>query len=100
MLLYVYNQEMRLSVSTPRLDPVVLKSTQRRFSLNLHHDMLTFTVMGEARFAWHGVPKIFPDTCPSHLASWPDVAGLDKSSSQWHGWMKNKRINLNVRQMH
>lgn len=43
----------------------------------------------EARFAWHGVPKVLRDTCPAWLAEWPDGTG----------WMKNKRINLNVRQM-
>jgi len=56
--------------------------------------------MNEARFAWHGVPKIFSDTCPGYLASWPNDGGLDVSLSPWDGWMKNKRINLNVRQMH
>ena len=49
---------------------------------------------GESRFAWHGVPNILPGTCPEHLADWP---GNDYS--QWCGWMQNKRINLNVRQM-
>lgn len=61
---------------------------------------MIFTVMGEGRFAWHGVPKIFPDTCPTYLESWPnDYTGGDWPVSQWDGWMKNKRINLNVRQM-
>lgn len=49
---------------------------------------------GESRFAWHGVPKILPGTCPEYLADWP---GSDYSL--WRGWMQNKRINLNVRQM-
>jgi alkylated DNA repair protein alkB homolog 1 len=51
----------------------------------------------ESRFAWHGVPKILPDTCPSYLDSWPAESGLYED---WCGWMKTKRINLNVRQMH
>lgn len=65
---------------------------------------------GESRWAWHGVPKIFADGCPKELANWPDVAtdhnhvetenlsreGLEK----WKGWMKSKRINLNIRQMY
>ncbi|KAK6373959.1 hypothetical protein LTS17_007929 [Exophiala oligosperma] len=53
---------------------------------------------GEARYAWHAVPKIVSNTCPSWLQSWPDVDGTHKYKA-WHGWMKNKRINLNVRQM-
>jgi alkylated DNA repair protein alkB family protein 1 len=54
----------------------------------------------EGRFAWHGVPNIFPDTCPSFLADWPnDYTGPDGPLPQWHSWMKNKRINLNIRQM-
>lgn len=48
---------------------------------------------GEARHAWHGVPKIIPDTCPSYLHDWPD------GSARWAGFMKDKRVNLNVRQM-
>ena len=51
--------------------------------------------MSEAsRFAWHGVPKIIPGTCPDYLADWPA-----NEYSHWRGWMENKRINLNVRQM-
>lgn len=51
----------------------------------------------EARFAWHGVPKILASTCPSYLEDWP--AGSDGQIAGWKGWMQNKRINLNVRQM-
>ena len=59
---------------------------------------------GTSRFAWHGVPKILPGTCPSWLASWPcvDEDPSDFGSSpyeMWKGWMSGKRINLNVRQM-
>jgi DNA alkylation damage repair protein AlkB len=50
----------------------------------------------ETRFAWHGVPKILPDTCPEYLSSWPAEAG---KYEEWRGWMRNKRVNLNVRQM-
>jgi alkylated DNA repair protein alkB homolog 1 len=50
----------------------------------------------DARFAWHGVPKILPNTCPSALKLWPAGSGQFKD---WRGWMGNKRINLNVRQM-
>lgn len=49
-----------------------------------------------ARFAWHGVPKILPHTCPLDLQDWP---AEDALYEEWRGWMSNKRINLNVRQM-
>ncbi|OAL27066.1 alkylated DNA repair protein AlkB [Fonsecaea nubica] len=53
---------------------------------------------GESRYAWHGVPKILPDTCPPWLQDWPDT-GHDGLYQQWRGWMSKKRINLNVRQI-
>jgi hypothetical protein len=56
--------------------------------------------MDGARFAWHAVPKIFPNTCPSFLLNWPNDENVDGPLSQWGGWMRNKRINLNVRQMY
>lgn len=51
----------------------------------------------EARFAWHGVPKVLKGTCPQYLEDWP--AEDDGRYEAWRGWMKNKRINLNVRQI-
>ena len=58
---------------------------------------------GPARFAWHGVPKIIPDTCPDWMKEWPAQpssadGGVDEFEA-WRGWMGGKRINLNVRQM-
>jgi len=50
----------------------------------------------ESRFAWHGVPKVLKGTCPDYLADWP---AEDGEYEEWRGWMRNKRINLNVRQM-
>ncbi|KAG5943282.1 hypothetical protein E4U53_007064 [Claviceps sorghi] len=50
----------------------------------------------EARYAWHGVPKVLPGTCPEYLHKWPSENG---QYTAWEGWMGNKRINLNVRQM-
>lgn len=50
----------------------------------------------ESRFAWHGVPKVLKGTCPAHLEDWP---AEDGKYEEWRGWMKNKRVNLNVRQM-
>jgi alkylated DNA repair protein alkB homolog 1 len=42
---------------------------------------------GESRKAFHGVGRVFEDTCPEYLLGLYDA------------WMKSKRINLNVRQM-
>ncbi|KAK4196849.1 hypothetical protein QBC40DRAFT_286563 [Triangularia verruculosa] len=50
----------------------------------------------DSRFAWHGVPKVLKGTCPDYLEDWP---AEDGKYEEWRGWMKNKRINLNVRQM-
>ena len=60
---------------------------------------------GQARFAWHGVPQILPETCPEWLSPWPaklKANNMDDTNDDyeaWRGWMSNKRINLNVRQM-
>ncbi|PKS11424.1 hypothetical protein jhhlp_003187 [Lomentospora prolificans] len=51
----------------------------------------------ESRYAWHGVPKVLKGSCPDFLADWP--AEEDGKYEGWKGWIKNKRINLNVRQM-
>ena len=53
---------------------------------------------GGSRFAWHAVPKIVPGTCPESLESWPACVS-DARYEHWKGWMKSKRININVRQM-
>jgi DNA alkylation damage repair protein AlkB len=50
----------------------------------------------ESRYAWHGVPKVIKGTCPDFVADWP---ARDGKYEDWKGWMRNKRINLNVRQM-
>ncbi|KAI9665885.1 MAG: hypothetical protein M1821_003820 [Bathelium mastoideum] len=55
---------------------------------------------GPSRFAWHGVPQIVPDTCPSWLERWPALGDRGKQSYEyWDSWMRTKRLNLNVRQM-
>ncbi|OAA59689.1 2og-Fe oxygenase family protein [Niveomyces insectorum RCEF 264] len=54
---------------------------------------------GHARFAWHGVPKVIKGTCPAYLADWPAGEHIDGRYEAWRGWMANKRVNLNVRQM-
>ncbi|KAG8532788.1 uncharacterized protein KY384_002666 [Bacidia gigantensis] len=56
---------------------------------------------GPSRFAWHGVPKVIPKTCPDWLHDWPAESTLRTDDySGWRGWMAGKRINLSVRQMH
>ena len=65
---------------------------------------------GSARYAWHGVPQIIPQTCPQGISAWPaqrsrydpETAGSADSIAfeAWSGWMATKRINLNVRQMY
>ncbi|KAL2001047.1 hypothetical protein VTN02DRAFT_2306 [Thermoascus thermophilus] len=54
---------------------------------------------GRSRFAWHGVPKVLPSTCPIWLKDWPAYQGGGAQYRHWRGWMSSKRINLNVRQM-
>ncbi|KLU88192.1 oxidoreductase [Magnaporthiopsis poae ATCC 64411] len=56
----------------------------------------------ESRYAWHGVPKVLKGTCPPYLEDWPAGPVDDGEGARfeaWRGWMKTKRINLNVRQM-
>jgi DNA alkylation damage repair protein AlkB len=59
---------------------------------------------GESRFAWHGVPKVLEGTCPGWLQDWPFRSTSEDHDcgsrfEHWQGWMKGKRVNLNVRQM-
>lgn len=54
---------------------------------------------GESRYAWHGVPKVVEGTCPQWMESWPAGDAGKGEFESWRGWMKGKRINLNVRQM-
>lgn len=58
---------------------------------------------GLSRYAWHGVPQVIPNTCPSGLTKWPantlPGSGSTSANEQWSSWMASKRINLNVRQM-
>lgn len=59
---------------------------------------------GESRYAWHGVPKVLEGTCPEWMQDWPFVGENrqgenERRFEQWKGWMRGKRINLNVRQM-
>jgi alkylated DNA repair protein alkB family protein 1 len=55
---------------------------------------------GASRYAWHGVAQIIRGTCPDGLHDWPASFGQDEQDfAPWKGWLSNKRINLNVRQM-
>lgn len=61
---------------------------------------------GKSRFAWHGVPRVIRNTCPGSLRDWPAIADGESTNpvredhyEAWRGWMSNKRINLNIRQM-
>ncbi|KAK6337212.1 hypothetical protein TWF718_009994 [Orbilia javanica] len=59
---------------------------------------------GQSRWAWHGVPKVIGETCPEELAHWPnlydDQSPDNADKIDWDGWMKRKRVNLNIRQMY
>lgn len=69
-------------------------------TLRLHSgDVLVMA--GPARTAWHGVPRIERGTCPGFMSNWPvDESAVGTGEyREWKGWMANKRINLNVRQM-
>ena len=73
--------------------------------LRLHSGDALF-MAAEARFAWHGVPQIIPDTCPAWLCSWPareTIENIDNDIDDpyepWRNWMSDKRVNLNIRQM-
>ncbi|KAL8845507.1 MAG: hypothetical protein Q9176_000143 [Flavoplaca citrina] len=61
---------------------------------------------GLSRYAWHGVPRVLAGTCPMWLGDWPGGSSHPDVESEvngrfaaWRGWMANKRINLNIRQM-
>lgn len=54
---------------------------------------------GQSRFAWHAVPKVLGGTCPEWMEDWPCLSLRAAEYAPWRGWMKGKRINLNVRQM-
>jgi alkylated DNA repair protein alkB homolog 1 len=81
-------------------DAIFIIGLQDKTSGAIQHEVLRLRsgdavyMSGESRFAWHGVPKIIPGTCPDYLSDWPG-----KDFPEWNTWMSNKRINLNVRQM-
>ena len=59
---------------------------------------------GEARWAWHAMPRTISGTCPKWLSHWP--AGTlgasreeEKAYQKWKGYMSGKRINVSCRQV-
>ncbi|QPH10951.1 hypothetical protein C2857_002479 [Epichloe festucae Fl1] len=72
------------------------KGEQKRYLLLRLRSGDAIYMTQESRYAWHGVPKVIKGTCPEYLENWPSEDG---KYTEWEGWMKNKRINLNVRQM-
>ncbi len=81
-------------------DAIFIIGLQDRTTAETSHEVLRLRsgdavyMSGESRFAWHGVPKIIPGTCPEYFADWPG-----NYFPEWKNWMSNKRVNLNVRQM-
>lgn len=51
----------------------------------------------QSRWAWHAVPKVIAGTSPEWFNDWP--CPKEVNGEAWRGWMKRKRVNLNVRQM-
>ncbi|KAL8952669.1 MAG: hypothetical protein Q9222_001437 [Ikaeria aurantiellina] len=77
----------------------------RHVVVRLHSGDVLY-MSGHSRFVWHSVPQILADTCPPWLQNWPASASHPKDGTTssirfeaWRGWMANKRINLNIRQM-
>ncbi|KAL1627120.1 hypothetical protein SLS56_006543 [Neofusicoccum ribis] len=59
---------------------------------------------GEARWAWHAMPRTIAGTCPEPLAKWPvGTPGATeeekKAYGKWKGYMGAKRINISCRQV-
>lgn len=50
-------------------------------------------MQSDARYAWHGIRKVLPETCPAYLRD------CFPGHPEWEDYMENKRININIRQM-
>ncbi|KAI8931515.1 hypothetical protein NX059_011175 [Plenodomus lindquistii] len=74
------------------------KEKEKVLTLRLRSGSAVY-MSGPSRFAWHGVPQIVQGTCPEYLAEWPADTGKPGEYEDWRGWMRGKRVNLNVRQM-
>ncbi|KAG5923155.1 hypothetical protein E4U42_005045 [Claviceps africana] len=84
-----------IAPDTPLPDPGTQLRPKKYLLLRLRSGDAIYMTR-EARYAWHGVPKVIRGTCPEYLRKWPSENG---QYTAWEGWMDNKRINLNVRQM-
>jgi hypothetical protein len=79
-------------VGRPRSNVSPLEEYYDYHLIKLHSGDL-LVMKDDARYAWHGVRKIIPDTCPDYLRDcFPD-------RPQWKDFMASRRININVRQM-
>jgi alkylated DNA repair protein alkB homolog 1 len=80
--------------------PSTTKYNMRSAVLRLHSGDAVL-MSGQSRYAWHGLPRVMPDTCPAYLQDWPATGSEDNKQryAAYKGWMKGKRVNLNVRQM-
>lgn len=59
---------------------------------------------GQARWAWHAMPKVIAGTCPDYMRDWPAGSeasiGYSKGAfSRWKGYMSSKRLNLSCREV-
>lgn len=59
---------------------------------------------GQARWAWHAMPRTIPSTCPPYLSNWPmGTPGATPEEQRWYkkwnGYMGTKRINVSCRQV-
>lgn len=59
---------------------------------------------GEARWAWHAMPKVIAGTCPDFMKDWPagseEMMGVDDDAyERWRGYMAGKRLNISCRQV-
>ncbi|PNS13839.1 tRNA (guanine-N(7)-)-methyltransferase [Sphaceloma murrayae] len=54
---------------------------------------------GEARWAWHAMPRTVAGTAPKGLAEWPAVEGEEERYKRWKNFMGGKRLNVSCRQV-
>lgn len=56
---------------------------------------------GETRWAWHAMPKVMANTCPTFMQDWPvrKGQGTPREYEKWKGYMKGKRLNISCRQV-
>ncbi|BFZ61295.1 hypothetical protein YB2330_002357 [Saitoella coloradoensis] len=57
---------------------------------------------GEARMGFHGVPRVMEGTCPGYLGEEEVEDGVGEGEGwgeEFAGYMRGKRVNLNVRQV-